>query len=533
MNCSKISYSTMGLISPLVEAYYNQDSRLNSLYNYTPDENGVKESLRRRDFSTSKRKVLVEVLKDQYKSLKQSTLVKANIDRLLEEQTFTVTTGHQLNLFSGPSYFIYKILSTVALAERMNETAQGRHIVPVFWMASEDHDFEEANHTYIGQQKVSYNLYSGGKVGGVVIDKAEIEKALSQYKSLFKKKQVNIAQWVAVLEKAYAPGNTMAEAIRILVNDLFGDLGMVVIDGDDARLKAEFAPFMQRELLEQISEPAIEKANAVLTEHDFRKQVFVRPINLFYMPPNQRVRIERNENGTFSAGEFSFSEAELLAELQQHPEYFSPNALLRPLYQETVLPNVTYIGGGAEVAYWLQLSEVFKQAQVPMPVVLMRNHAIFMPLSAQRKYDALDVPFSDMQIPVLEWQEKRSVEQDDWTEFEKESSKIISGLEELENWASSFEQPFLNKSFASRKTVVEKNLEQLKRRVKAYKKNSRDVELGRFCDLQDAYCPMGKLQERIINFGEYICEYGPTLHREIKADFDVFDLRLYVYNLNI
>lgn len=334
---------------------------------------GLEAAFQQKNFSNENRTVLHKVLSAQYKSLPKNKAVQASLQALTQADTFTVTTGHQLCLATGPLYFVIKIASVIRLARQLTERFPGKTFVPVYWAASEDHDFEEINHFFIAEKKYAYTTAHAGAVG-----RFPAEEALAALQAAEADvRELSVSSLFADVKKAYAESATLSEAVRRLVHKWFGDSGLICIDADDHDLKQLFAPLMQREL----SGFAYEKVNeaaAVLQELGSHPQIHAREINLFYLDSNSRERIEQQPDGTYTAGPKAFSAAEIHAELQQYPERFSPNVVLRPVYQELILPNIAYVGGPAELKYWLQLKGIFDAAEIPYPVLVARDNFLFL-----------------------------------------------------------------------------------------------------------------------------------------------------------
>ncbi len=334
---------------------------------------GLESAFQHKNFSNENRTVLHKVLSAQYKSLPKNKAVQASLQALMQADTFTVTTGHQLCLATGPLYFVIKIASVIRLARQLTERFPGKTFVPVYWAASEDHDFEEINHFFIGEKKYAYTTAYAGAVG-----RFPAEEALAALQAAEADvTELSVSSLFTDVKKAYAESATLSEAVRRLVHKWFGDSGLICIDADDHDLKQRFAPLMQREL----SGFAYEKVNqaaAVLQELGSHPQIHAREINLFYLDSNSRERIEQQPDGTYTAGPKTFSAAEIHAELQEYPERFSPNVVLRPVYQELILPNIAYVGGPAELKYWLQLKGIFDAAEIPYPVLVARDNFLFL-----------------------------------------------------------------------------------------------------------------------------------------------------------
>jgi len=346
----------------LICDYLDGKPELKSFYNRFPRLENFKAQINQKElsFSTENRKVLVSVLKSQYENIESSHITNQHIDSLKSENTFTITTGHQLNLFTGPLYFLYKIVSAINLSNELKTKYPEYNFVPVYWMATEDHDFDEINYFNFKGKKFQWNRDASGAVGELSME------GLDAVLDLFSQdlgSGTHAEDLKTLFREAYLDHDNLADATRFLANALFKDYGLVIVDANDSDLKRLFIPQMETELQNQTSFDAVSKTNEALSSisKDYKIQVNPREINLFYLTKNLRERIVfqdavyqvLNTNITWSKSEI---EKELLA----HPERFSPNVIMRPLYQEVILPNLCYIGGGGELAYWMQLKDYFE-----------------------------------------------------------------------------------------------------------------------------------------------------------------------------
>ena len=280
-----VPYRTTGRFSPIAVDYVEGRPELREFFAYIPDRTGLAAAMAERGYDPAMRATLSAVLQDQYKGLAVDQAVSANLDALRQEGTLTVTTGHQLCLFTGPLYVPFKILNTIRLARGLSTPE--RPVVPVFWMATEDHDRAEIDHTWIGGKKVQWPGEASGAVGRLDLD--GIEAAVAEAESLLGPGP-HADELRALLRSCYREEHTLAQATRLFVNALFGRFGLVILDADDARLKRAFAPIMQEELLNQVTERTVRYANEKLRTH-YEPQAHARDINLFHLSSGHRSRI--------------------------------------------------------------------------------------------------------------------------------------------------------------------------------------------------------------------------------------------------
>jgi len=510
-----ISYQKSSYFSNIIVDYLNQEPQLQSLYNRFPSIENFEDQIleKQENFKKEHRSVLVSVLEKQYAAITISDLTRKNIQLLANTNTFTVTTGHQLNLFTGPLYFLYKIISTINLAKELKETYPSYDFVPIYWMATEDHDFEEINYFNFKGRKLRWNIESSGPVGRLST------KGLEEVLDVFAAElgSTTNANYIRELfENSYLKHDNLTDATRYLANELFKEYGLVILDADNKELKQEFIPFLKEELINQTSHKFVLETTEKLKHYGI--QVNPREINLFYLEDHLRERIIL-ENGIYTVNNtnLKFTESEILTLLENNPEKFSPNVIMRPLYQEVILPNLSYIGGGGEIAYWLELKSFFEAVKVSFPILLLRNSALLATEKQAKKADRLNLTWADLfskQENLLnEITKKYSQFPIDLTMEKEHLKKQFLHLHEIANQT--------DKSFVGAVKAQEakqiKGLENLEKRLLKAQKRKYSEELERITELQNDLFPNKSLQERQANFSEYYLENGPGLIHNIAT----------------
>lgn len=357
--------------STLIQRLFERDSSLLSLYpQASPDADFELQIQNKKKFSAASRATLVEELLRQYGDLATGD-VKSNILSLNEPNTFTVTTGQQIHIMLGPMYVLYKIWSTLDLAKKLQVQYPHYHFVPVFWMASEDHDKDEIDHFTLFNKNYRWDTSQKGPVGRFTTNSlAQFVQSLSQDFAT----DEAVLQAFSIFEKAYTNYASLADATRYLVHHFFQHQGLVCIDPDAAAFKQDFKGVMKSELEGNGFGQEIQKQTSALKSLGFKPQINPRDTNLFLFHAGNRERIDRvGEKFVLQPSLAGFDAASLLENLENHPENFSPNVALRPLYQETILPNLAYIAGPGEIAYWMQLYPIFGLAGVPAPILRLRH----------------------------------------------------------------------------------------------------------------------------------------------------------------
>ena len=512
MTLEQLDLSQTHLFSPLFLDYLTEQDALCDFYHRFPRPENFREQMQEKSLSPAQRETLVKVLEEQYSSLSVPEAVAQNIQKLREENTYTLTTGHQLNIFSGPLYFIYKIVTAINTCRQLQDTYPDQHFVPVYWMASEDHDFEEIRHFYLFGNTYRWDTDQQGAVGRFRPDGlADVLEALPETVDLF--------------EKAYREHDTLAGATRYFVNELFGEEGLVVLDADHVELKKSFQFVMEDDILHHRAQQLVEETSQRLEKMDYKTQVFPRPINFFYLDDQLRERLLA-EDGEYKINNTDrvFSQEEILQAVQKHPERFSPNVVLRPLYQEVILPNLAYIGGPGEVAYWLQLKPVFDHYQVPFPILMPRNFALVLNKSNAKKRKKIDIGtanlFLDTQTLIKQYVEENAEASMSLEEEKKALAQVYEQVKEkvlaIDGSLEGFIGAEANKSF--------KSLANVEKRMKKAEEQNQETTVNQLESLKEKLFPEGELQERKENFLNYYIN-NPQFIKELLTHFDPFHFK--------
>jgi bacillithiol biosynthesis cysteine-adding enzyme BshC len=522
-----ISYQDSGYFSPLMNDYLEQKSNLKPLYNNFPMLENFEKQIEEKKINFNgieKRNILVTVLEKQYSNYTVSDETLNNIKLLNNPNTFTITTGHQLNLFSGPLYFLYKIISTINLTTELKVKYPHYNFVPIYWMATEDHDFEEINYFNFNGKKFRWNKESKGPVGRLSTE------GLADFLEIYALEigsSTNANTIKKLFEDSYIKHDNLADATRYLANALFGATGLVILDADAQDLKRNFIPYVKEELLKQTSFKAVTESIEKLKNYNI--QVNPREINLFYIEDNLRERIIL-ENGIYKVNhtQIQFTETEILTLLETHPEKFSPNVIMRPLYQEVVLPNLCYIGGGGEIAYWLELKSFFDAVNVTFPILLLRNSVLLTTEKQNKKIDKLNLSWADLFLKqatlVNNITQKLSDYPIDFSEQKEALKKQFTTLLELANHT---DKSFLG-AVKAQEVKQTKGLENLEKRLLIAQKRKFHDELQRIIDLQNELFPNQSLQERQANFSEFYLENGEHLIPQLMNQLNPLE-----HNFNI
>jgi bacillithiol biosynthesis cysteine-adding enzyme BshC len=521
-----IPYKETGFFSRLVLDYLDQDPKLDSFYQYSPQLSSFPEIIANQKKREINRKVLVDSIHQGYSLLERENLssfimnekVRENIQALGEENCFTITTGHQLNLFSGPLYTIFKIISIIKLSEEVEKANPGTKIIPLFWMATEDHDFAEINHVKINGKTISWDESVSGATGK--ISTKNIGGTLSRFLSSLGLSE-NYAQIENILKSSYTPAKPLSQATMALYHQIFGKYGLVILDADHPELKKEFVEIIRKDIHENHSFNAVSETNGRLENLGYSAQVHPRQVNFFYHHEGIRDRWIREADG-FSVlntdKKFSLSEMESL--LQEKPEYFSPNVIMRPVYQEKILPNLAYIGGGGELAYWLSLKSTFDFYKVPYPALFLRNSALLVEEKWAKALTRLGFTTKNL------FQDNRDLIQQ---YVLRSSSKVLNLEPQKLEIARIFESirilienidTTLGPSSEALKTKTLNRMEDLEKKMVRKEKNSFDVQISQIIKIKQALFPDHSLQERNQNIFPFMEIHGPEILDKIFEALD-------------
>lgn len=508
-----IPFKNTGYFSKLICDYLAEAETLKLFYNRFPKLQNFEAQIqaKQQEFTNQSRKVLVNALQQQYQVFETSELTDTNIALLADAKTFTITTGHQLNLFTGPLYFLHKIISTINLTKQLKLEYPEYNFVPIYWMASEDHDFEEINYFNFKGKKIRWNKDASGAVG-------ELDtKGLQEVFETFSKELGignNAKQLRQLFETAYLKHSNLAQATLYLANTLFAEHGLVIIDANTKALKQLFIPQIKTELFNNTSFDAVTKTSKQLSlvSDSYNIQVNPREINLFYITKGIRERIVF-ENDTYKVlnTTLTWSKTELEVEVESYPERFSPNVIMRPLYQEVILPNLCYIGGGGELAYWFQLKANFEANNVVFPILLLRNSVLIKTKQQAQKLEKLNISNQDLFLKRDSFINKkvREISNID-IDFSEQIQHLKTQFKDLYDLANLTDKSFVG-AVASQEKKQIKGLQHLEKRLLTAQKRKLKDQVQRMTDLQYQLFPNYSLQERNTNFSELYLEFGDQL----------------------
>jgi bacillithiol biosynthesis cysteine-adding enzyme BshC len=498
---------------------YNQEQVLPFIGQPFSLENYTKQIVQKEgNYSKENRTRLVQVLNVIYAQTTTSDLQQKNLRLLENTSTFTITTGHQLSIFTGPIYFIYKILHVIRSTEELNRLYPENHFVPVFWMASEDHDFEEIQSVEVFNSQMKWSSDQKGPVGRFKLDGLDALK--EEIAGFFENQPESEIQ--AIFD-AY-DGANLGEATFNLVNKLFADYGLIVVDGDQSELKKAMIPLVEKEIKEQFSFHAVQKTNEKIQKEGLKLQVNAREINLFYIEDQIRERILQLEDGFFIEGKGKFSLDELTQLLHTKPACFSPNVILRPVYQELILPNLCYVGGVGEISYWLQLKGVFDALELTFPMIQVRSSLLWIDTVTSKRIEKAEMVLEDLFKDSSDAKKQYLAEN---ASHEIDFEKMDGHFEELRiTFLDKIEaiDPNLDKYARAETVKMQKQLDAIKDKLTRSVKQRHDAGLKAIDQIFDKLYPNGGMQERTLNLIS-MCADGKVKAKinQLHSFIDPFD----------
>ncbi len=525
-----LDFSKTNQFSQLFLDFISQKESLREFYGNLPQledfekqiELKIERQRKDKNLDNHRRKVLVNALQNQYKNTENPPTETINL--LQKETTFTVTTGHQLNIYTGTLYFHYKIQTVINACKILKEKYSEFDFVPIYWMASEDHDLEEI---------ASFNMF-GKKYTWQTNQKGAVGRMNTKGLNNLGFKEEKAKELGKFYKEAETKNENLAQATRNIVHSFYQKDNLVILDGDDAALKRLFIPIIKNELETQNSHLHIEKSSEKLNELGYKTQVTPREINLFYLEGNLRERIIKNDSNSNKEDTFeilntaiTFSESEMMALVESNPEKFSPNVALRPVYQEIILPNLSYTGGPGELAYWLQLKSMFEHFKVDFPILLPRNFVLFIPKVIHQKITKTNLSFEDIfnsfDTLRIDYATKNA-ENDVLLEEERKNLESIFDKIEVKSIKTDVS---LQKSIAGEKHKALKRIEHISKKLRKAEERRLSDSINQIQSVKENLFPKSSLQERYDNFLSFVINNEDFLDK-IQENLNPFDLRFLV-----
>lgn len=515
-----LPYEETGAFSKLVIDYLNKKATLLPFIQEYPDIASMGRQIDRKRKQLLNRTLLVDVLKEQYdkNGIRDASSL---IDKLQSENTFTICSAHQPNIFTGYLYVIYKIVQTIKLAEIAKKEYPQYDFVPVFYIGSEDNDIEEIGEFYFKDKRYQWQPDEKGACGRISTTSLLTirDEILSQFGSSEAEKKLR-----KQLLAAYDGNKTLAQATSYFLHLIFQDYGLLCLDADDKRCKEVFKHVMYDELVHQRAFNIVSEHNKKLAKQ-YKIQATPREINLFYIDNNVRTRIIKEDqlysvdtsklSNDQKSSEWPINNVSLLA-----ANNLSPNAILRPLYQESLLPNVAFVGGGGEIAYWCELKSLFDFYEVTYPLLIVRSS-----LSVVNKKELnkiLKLGLSESFRPLENLLKQKTQEHPAYIQ-------LLNNLDTIENKYAQIilytekVQEQLEISVSAQIAKIQRLHERIKVKYRAHLKREFDTYVLQRTTIHDALFPGDVLQERRENYIELICRHKENLIPSFMQHINLFD----------
>ena len=515
-----INYSSLPGFSNLFLDYCQRNPGILSFFGSDFDLPGsfpkLSQTLSHRSYH---REGLVEMLLSQNERWGIDTATRENIEALRNPASAVVITGQQVGLFLGPLYTIYKIITTIRLAKSL-ERETGARVVPVFWMAGEDHDFKEiASVTTLSRSGVQSWTYqpefagpntNRGPVGRLTLTE-RITPLINELIASFQPGGFE-EELKPLLHKCYAPGKSLTDAFAALLKALLPGLGLVLVSSDDVLFKKLCVPFFEKEIADpEASTRVLEKSSQILEESSYHAQVKTRPTNLFMIHREGRLPLDYGDDAFHLRGTTTrFQHNELRSLLAEQPEIFSPNVVLRPVLQDYLFPNLAYVAGPGETSYFAQYKEVYSHFGVPMPIIFPRASLTLLDAKTSRLMDHYPLSFetySQSVEKILRLLVDTPTQHPMHDAFGEARAEVKAIMQRLSSFADQ-RNSSLNRSAKSTEVRLIQNLETFQNRLIRAEKKKMHIDRNRIDIIQNHIFPQGGLQERKLSSLHFLQRYG-------------------------
>ncbi|PEX91287.1 bacillithiol biosynthesis cysteine-adding enzyme BshC [Bacillus cereus] len=515
MEIKEISVPQQGVVAD----YMNGKKEIQSCFDYMLTEDAFKQrvhDLREREFF---RQDLVAHLLEYNTKLQAGESTIRNVKALGDENTYVVIAGQQAGLLTGPLYTIHKIISILQLAKEKEESL-GVRVVPVFWIAGEDHDMDEINHTFVTKnEKIKKTIFHdrNQKKASASESELSVEDCRKWIEDIFKTyPETNFTKDVLrFVDDALNKSNTYVDFFAYLITKMFAKSGLILVDSHHPELRKLEVPFFKR-IISKYNEvqEGLHNQQEVIKELGYKPIIETKSnaVHIFMEIDNERVLLE-DIQGKFVGkdGAHSFSYEELIEEIEKSPERFSNNVVTRPLMQEYVFPTLAFIGGPGELAYWSELQQVFHTVGFQMPPVVPR-------LTITYVERAITTDLTDLQLqesePFLNNIDKlrenwlsNQIEEPIDDRFTEAKQEIIAIHTSLQQFVKKID-PGLSAFAGKNELKINEQIELLERMLKRNVEKKHEVQLNKFRRIQFALRPLGAPQERVWNVCYYLNQFG-------------------------
>ncbi len=519
MDCRALAFRQLPHQPKLSLEYLDHFERVKAFYAHPPKMQAVTRTARKLDYPRERRAEVAKLLREQNIGLGAGAETRSNLARL-EKGAVAIVTGQQVGLFSGPAYAIYKALTAVQIAEEL--TRSGIPAVPVFWMATEDHDLDEVRTaTWFDQGKLRrFELpvvEAGRPVGGISLG-AEVESFAREAAELLSDQGSDLL--AEYLRESYRPGETYGSAFARLFTRLFAQQGLILMDPLDQGLHRVATPLYQHALGERdaVNEKLLQRGKDLdRVGFDAQVKVTSRSTLLFYLGDGVRQVITAS-NGKFQAGDKSWPRDELIHLTHAEPGKFSPNALFRPVVQDYLLPTAAYVGGPAEISYFAQSEVIYRHLLGRMPVMLPRAGFTLVDAKAAKLLRRYGLTVEDVWAGPQSLRHKMegaSVPKGLSKTFERDQKQIQKMLTQLGKQIAKLD-PTLKGTVERAKQRIEFHLEKLRQKAGKAQDQKAGLILAHMQYLESLLYPHKALQSRELCLLPFLARWGASGLSELQ-----------------
>ncbi len=519
-------------LSSLAHDYYYNYAKVSQFYNGNfrnlEDFHKQVEKVRSHTFQ---RKKLAAFLEEQNRNYGCGSKTLGNINNLKQNQTCAVVTGQQVGLFSGPLYTIYKSLSAIKLTEYLNQNGRGS-FVPIFWLAADDHDFAEIDHINLLNknnqiekiQCVSHSLSTKLPVSKILL-KQEINKCVQQLKNLSHDSEFKL-KIISHLSEAYEPDRSYADAFGKWMTRLFKSYGLIFIDATHQGIKELGKSVFLKEIAENSpSTICAFETSKKLKQAKYNCQIQLRKgiLNLFFADPERQSIGIKKDGYIIKDTQQTYSRDELFALLGKKSYLCSPNALLRPIYQDTILPTVAYVGGPAEVAYFGQMKGIYDRFSIPMPIIYPRKSMTIIENKIKSVLQKHNLNVQDFWYnfdQTIQTIIKKHIPQSIDKVFSTAASHLKQDFQSIKKEIVSLE-PGLEYSADFSLEKINKQFKYLEKKILKASKKQNDILIQQLYKVKNNLYPANHLQERVLNIVPYLIKYGYPFMDKLYKTMDV------------
>lgn len=475
---------------------------------------------------------LSEIIKNQYTNNKISKRTAANIELLQSNKTIAVITGQQLGIFGGPLYTFYKTITAIKLCNFLKEKYDGYQFVPIFWLEGDDHDYEEVRSTNIlnnenNIQNLKYDdgqpeELNRGSIGELKFND-NLESVLTQMtdglrESEFKKSLIDL------IKSIYQPGRTFLESFRELMISLFDEYGLIVFSPIDPSVKKLLIPIFKQEIINYRNQTGYLVERSAELEDIYHAQVKVKPINLFYVDENERISIEPAENDyRLKNKRKKFTQEEILLQLNNNPEKFSPNVLLRPICQDYLFQTGFYVGGPSEISYFAQVTPLYDIYKILQPYIYPRSSATIVERGVKSILEKYNVNYPDVFTSGDELISKVIAANSDFNIeklFDDMNSSMGDIFAELNIKLTAIDKTLSDLNSKSKEKVLQ-TIDYLKSKAVEAEKRKHEATIRQLTKVQNVLFPNSNMQERELNFIYFVNKYGMDILKWIFNELSI------------